>query len=241
MSNSLRFGVLALLAVSVLTACGGDDDDGMMPTAMPTPTPTPTPEMAMFEVSITNLTANQPLSPPAAMLHQSSTPLWQVGGIASDGLENLAESGSPAEFVSESTAAASATGSGIIMPGESTVLEVSALYNAELSLTVATMLVNTNDAFTGVTAWQVGDLSAGDYHKVLAPIYDAGTEANSETAASIPGPAGGGEGFNATRDDFDYVARHPGVVTSDDGLTTSALNESHRFDNGAMLITVTRM
>jgi len=71
--------------------------------------------------------------------------------------------------------------------------------------------------------------------------YDAGTEANSETAATIPGPAAGGEGYNSTRDDRDTVGGHPGVISADDGLTGSALDASHRFDNPVARITITRL
>jgi len=36
------------------------------------------------------------------------------------------------------------------------------------------------------------------------------------------------------------VLVHAGVISVDDGLTTSALNESHRFDNPVVRITITR-
>jgi len=58
----------------------------------------------------------------------------------------------------------------------------------------------------------------------------------------VPGPAAGGEGFNVTRDDLvDRVTVHAGVVTRDDGLSTSALDVSHRFDNPVARIVVTRI
>ena len=60
-------------------------------------------------------------------------------------------------------------------------------------------------------------------------VWDSGTEANSETAATIPGPAGGGEGFNATRDDSDTVSFHSGVISQDDGLTS---RQDRRFNSG---------
>ena len=72
-------------------------------------------------------------------------------------------------------------------------------------------------------------------------LADAGTEVNSEAAGTMPGPADGGEGFNATRTDTGYVAMHPGVVTVDDGLTNSVLTVQHKFDNPAVRIMVTRI
>ena len=75
-------------------------------------------------------------------------------------------------------------------------------------------------------------------------VYDSGTEADSETAATIPGPAtmGQGEGFNVARDDrADQVTMHPGVVTQDDGLPDSVLDSTHRFDNLVAKVTVKRV
>jgi hypothetical protein len=74
----------------------------------------------------------------------------------------------------------------------------------------------------------------------MLPVYDAGTEANDEEAANVPDPAAGGEGFNASRNDVDWVRIHPGVISSEDGLTGSALIGSHRFDNPVIKLTLTR-
>jgi hypothetical protein len=70
--------------------------------------------------------------------------------------------------------------------------------------------------------------------------YDAGTEANSEAKGTMPGPADGGEGFNASRDDVDFVHIHPGVISMYDGLADSVLGASHRFDNPVLAVTIMR-
>ena len=70
--------------------------------------------------------------------------------------------------------------------------------------------------------------------------YDAGTEANSEAAGTIPGPADSGEGFNEERDDVNYVAMHPGVVSQHDGLSSSVLSSQHKFDNPLTQVVITR-
>ncbi len=55
-------------------------------------------------------------------------------------------------------------------------------------------------------------------------------------------PAGGGEGFNAARNDTnDVVAFHAGVVSKDDGLANSALSANHRFLNPGAKLTITRV
>lgn len=41
--------------------------------------------------------------------------------------------------------------------------------------------------------------------------------------------------------DFDFVAMHQGIAGKDDGLASSVLDESHRFDNPALGITIKRM
>ena len=112
---------------------------------------------------------------------------------------------------------------------------------ASLLISVSTMLVNTNDAFTAVNAIAVGSMAVSDTVVFEGIANDAGTEADTEAAGHIPGPAGGGEGFNAARDDdADRVAMHAGVVSQDDGFATSGLTEQHRFDNPVMRVRITR-
>jgi len=236
--NSLKnLTLLVGIAVfSLLTACGGDGKGGgLEPTTEPTVEP-----MRSFTFRLINTTHAQPLSPPALVIHEQGSVAWEVGSPASAGLEVLAESGGTGGFIAETTALASLAGSELILPGQSASYRLEVMDANNLSLTVAAMLVNTNDAFTGMSDWSLGEMVVGESMEVLAPIYDAGTEANSESTDSIPGPAAGGEGHNVTRDDVGFVARHSGVVTAADGLDNSALNQAHRFDNGALLINVTR-
>ena len=84
-------------------------------------------------------------------------------------------------------------------------------------------------------------MAVGEIYSFNTSSYDAGTENNSELSTTIPGPAAGGEGFNADRDDVNVVAMHPGVVSKDDGLTNSVLSFSHRFDNPTLSVVITRV
>ncbi len=228
--RTLKSGALCLMLAStgLLTACGSDSDDA---------------DMASFEITVTNLSANQPLSPLAALLHDGDYKAWSIGGVASSGLEVLAEGGDNSTFISDdaSMLMTSASGSEPVGPGASDTLTVTADLASVMQITLASMLVNTNDAFTGTTGLDVSTLAVGDSMKQTLPIYDAGTEANDELAGTIPGPADGGEGFNAIRDDVDFVARHPGVVSQDDGYSSSVLNGSHRFDSPIAKLVVTRL
>ena len=72
-------------------------------------------------------------------------------------------------------------------------------------LSAVTMLENTNDAFSGINAMNIMNLSVGESISMHLGSYDAGTEKNSEQKSTIPGPAAGGEGYNSNRDDVDFV------------------------------------
>ena len=225
------------IMLSALVALNGCDsgDDVVMPPA----------QEATYAVAITNLTGSQPLSPLGAVVHNSGYAGWEIGISASSGLERLAEGGDPAVFLAEAAGNAdvlvTGTGGGIIGPGATDNVEFTTVPTQGLRLTCATMLVNTNDAFTGISGLIIGDLAVGERKRIYALPYDAGTEGNTETASTIPGPAGGGEGYNAERLDRDFVSVHSGVVTRDDGLVTSVLDESHRFLSPVAEIVVTRI
>jgi hypothetical protein len=223
--------VLFLMAFVALNGC--DNNGGV----------TPVSETA-YSVTVTNLTGNQPLSPLAAVVHFGGYTGWVIGTSASAGLENLAEGGDPTVFLAEaggnSNVITTGSGSGIIVPGASDTVALTTVGSPDLRLTCATMLVNTNDAFAGIADVPVGALGIGESKRILVHPYDAGTEVNDETASTIPGPAGGGEGFNAERLDRDFVSAHSGVVTGEDGLGTSVLDESHRFLSPVAEILVTR-
>jgi hypothetical protein len=159
----------------------------------------------------------------------------------------MAEGGDNSALLAEADADAMviATGSGAAPIGpagsETVTIELLNLERLGLHFSVATMLVNTNDAFTGLNAIPVETMAVGDVLTIHGNAYDAGTEADSELATDIPGPAGGGEGFNAARDDqADQVTMHAGVVSSDDGFASSALTEQHRFDNPVVQIRISR-
>ena len=235
MNKQLSISTVLLTSVLV-AACSSDsnDDDGGSNVSD---------VGKRYQVSIVNLTSNQPLSPVAVISHSSEFSAWSIGEAASSGLETMAEGGDNSALITSEISGLDAdavSGAAAIGPGGSDQLSLTASSSAQTYLTVATMLVNTNDAFAGLSRVDVSALPVGGSVTLTAPVYDAGTEANSEDIGTIPGPAAGGEGYNVARDDIDKVSRHTGVVTADDGLASSALNESHRFDNPAVRITITR-
>ncbi|WHI52343.1 spondin domain-containing protein [Microbulbifer sp. MLAF003] len=242
--NKTKLGSLLLpLAITALLA-GCSNDNNSRSNATDNPAPAPDPVTMGFEITVTNLTHNQPLSPVAIVAHDSALHGWVVGEPSSAGLELLAEGGDNSEFrmeLEDSGGFASMSAEAPLGPGASESLSLEFAEQEEVLLTIATMLVNTNDAFSGITRIDVSSLAVGDSLQRLAPIYDAGTEFNSELVGTIPGPADGGEGFNVEREDVNFVSRHPGVVSRADGYAESTLDQSHRFDQTAMLLSITRI
>ena len=240
---SLRSFAAVLLAGAGLSACDSGNNG-----PAPSPAPPPPPELATFDVTVSNLTNAQPLSPVAVIGHGDTYAVFRVGESATVGLEQLAEGGDNAALIAEADSSngvvGTASGAAPIPPAaaETVRLQVPEIALSSLRLSVSTMLVNTNDAISGINGANVSDLAVGDARTYRAIVYDAGTEANSELAADIPGPAGGGEGFNPARSDFvDHVGMHAGVVSQEDGFAGSALTGQHRFDNPAVQVRVERI
>lgn len=203
-----------------------------------------------LSVVITNLTGGQPLSPTAIVVHKPSFKAFSVGMPASVELERIAESGNSDAFLADANTNTATFTSGKasagIPPGmTATIMLEMPVMDADktqLRLTALSMLGNTNDGFTGLNGVDISKLAVGESMTIDTISYDAGTEKNTESAATVPGPAAGGEGFNPMRDDWpSTVAMHPGIISKDDGLSTSALASIHRWDNPVARITITRL
>ncbi|CAE6947108.1 spondin domain-containing protein [Vibrio sp. B1FLJ16] len=224
--------LLAAASVAILAGCSDSDTDVI--------------KSYTYTVSVANLTANQPMSPLAVLVHNSDFQLFEVGHSASVALEHLAEGGSNAELIAmmndDDNIDQGISGNGLLLPGASDEVTISINPNRFGYLSVASMLVNTNDAFVGETGLSLKSLAVGESYIMNMNVWDSGTEFNDELAVTIPGPAGGGEGFNADRNDSsDIVAFHAGVISQDDGLMDSTLSANHRFLNPGAKVTITRI
>lgn len=218
---------IALLATGI-SACGSDNNA--------------TEVVLEYEVIVYNDTAEQPFSPILVALHNSDISLWSVGSDASSALENMAEGGSNTELLALFKGYdVAVSGSSAIAPGRNELLTISANQSHATQLSFSSMLVNTNDAFSGLNAVDISNLEVGVSMTYNLPVYDAGTEANSEAAGSIPGPADGGEGYNVVRDDvMNKVTRHPGLVTQADDAASVLLPE-HRISGNVGRLVITRI
>jgi hypothetical protein len=150
-----------------------------------------------YTVTITNLTGGQPLTPALATTHKGSDGLFTVGTPASAELQQIAENGnldpmaarvtSDSDF-SDLVIQAGNTGVPPIMPGETVTFEITAAPPFNF-LSWASMLICTNDGFTGVDTLRLPS-RVGDSVSASTQGYDAGTEVNTEAFADLVPPCG---------------------------------------------------
>lgn len=195
-----------------------------------------------YIISITNLTNFQPLSPPVAMLHRDKFNFWNIGETASTELELMAEGGDGSDLLTLKRNNPQYQASAALLPGATTSFTLSTRKDKLKYLSVVGMLVNTNDAFSGINGVELAAMTSGQSSVYYTHAYDAGTEFNSELSGTIPGPADGGEGFNTNRDDVTgVVTLHGGVVSVDDSHADSTLSAADKFDNPTLRIVVTAL
>jgi hypothetical protein len=120
-------------------------------------------------------------------VHDRGVHVWQVGEIASHGVAAIAEDANNSVLESalprvRGVRSAFTAIGGPIPSGASATFRVPLRPHERVS--VVTMLVNTNDAFTGLDAVRL----AGHHRAVRTIGYDAGSEVNNELVAFIPGP-----------------------------------------------------
>jgi hypothetical protein len=167
-----------------------------------------------FQVTVTNLTAGQVFTPILVASHRRGVRLFSLGQPASVALEALAEAGDtgPLSAFAGSPEVGGVTDSGApLPPGHTVTLEVAAGGRFD-HVSVGAMLVPTNDAFFAVNG--VAGPHGSRTVTVYSPAYDAGTEANDELCAHIPGPPAvcQGEGFNPSRAGAEgFVHVHRGI------------------------------
>ena len=163
-----------------------------------------------FEVTITNITLGEIFTPVMVATHGRHVKLFSEGMQASPELEMLAEGGDTAPLSNkllDDGALDVVTTDGVLPPGHSVTVQVRTnRWNDHVS--VAAMLVPTNDAFIAINGVQ----GPRPYRSktIMSPAYDAGTELNDELCVSIPGPTCGGEPFSEGQAEG-FVFVHAGI------------------------------
>ena len=151
----------------------------------------------MWQITVTNLTYSQSFTPILAATHGEDTMVFAPGMAASAELQMLAEGGdtAPLAMALKNKSMSVETTAGLTLPGMTAEIMVSggSMYRY---VSLAAMLIPTNDGFVGFEAMLPSEPSPMMYY---AYAYDAGTEMNDESCASIPGPhmeCEGGMGTN---------------------------------------------
>jgi hypothetical protein len=143
----------------------------------------------MYKVTIENWTSGQPFSPPVLATHHGSLEMFKVGEAASSELEAIAENGDQIPMFNLFSASSGVTDAvdigAPILPGSATTVTIMGRPGDKLSL--ATMLICTNDGITGLNRVPLPQKGSMIF---LTNGYDAGTEDNSEMSEDIVDPCG---------------------------------------------------
>jgi hypothetical protein len=218
-----------------------------------------------YEVTITNLTSGQPLTPPVVATHRGRDQLFRVGLPASVGVREIAENGNNSPLLAfleadpfNRISAFTQAGMGPLVPEgtpggvedppsgpefpDSVTFEITADRGAD-RLSFVSMLVCTNDGFTGANGLRlpsrVGRMVTAD-----TAGYDAFTEINEEDFAHIVPPCQGligvssgeaGEGVS------NPALAEGGVISHHQGIRggNDLLPEVHGWDTDEPVATIT--
>ena len=195
-------------------------------------------------ITVTNLTHGIYFTPVITAAHDADTAIFTTTEAASAELEALAEGGD-ISGVSGLLSVANADvdenpAGGLLAPASSTAFSLSNSSGNDY-LSVAAMMLPTNDGFIGLDSWEIPS-EAGTY-TVYLNAYDAGTEANDEIIANIPNPIGiTATGASGVTEDISNanVHIHPGVLGDDDeeGGISDLDSSVHRWLNPVAKLTI---
>lgn len=186
------------------------------------------PQLAMsgggskYKVTISNLTAGQPFTPPVLLTHSSRTGVFGLGDQASAEIQALAENGNSVPLVTALSGdvhvAQVVEGTAPLVPANNpggTPFESSATFTISTHgnaryLSIVSMLICTNDGFTGVDTVRLPSKK----RTVFSVAYDARTEQNTEDFADMVPPCQGLIGVSS--DDMGTGMTNP--LLSEDGV-----------------------
>lgn len=147
---------------------------------------------ATYQVTIYNLSGNQPLSPPVAATHRRGMHIFRPGHKASSEIEMIAEDGNQVpmyDLLSSSPNVTEAINVGMPLTRRGTTVgdfQDSATFRIEGRhhdrFSMAAMLICTNDGFTGLDGVRLPRYGRRVY---WLRSWDAGTEQNTEKSVDI--------------------------------------------------------
>ncbi len=211
------------------------------------------PPIATYDITITNLTTGQPLTPPVVATHRSPVDAFEIGMPASFEVKEIAENGNVVpladafaadKHVWESMIVASPSGPPPILHNGGFVnFQISASPSANY-LSFVSMLICTNDGFTGLNSLRLPK-NVGVSVTAYPSGYDAGTEINTEDFADIVPPCQGLVGVmsgdagtgtsNPALAEGGVITLHPGIL---DGI--DLLPGIHGWPNPVAEVIITR-
>ena len=205
------------------------------------------PVSQMFEITLTNLTTGEPgtggqvLSPPIFAAHPAGFKISELGQPASPALVALAENGDTSGLATIAAAGGAnvAMAEGVVPPGGSVTATVTAdMVNSSLS--VASMLVSTNDAFIAAVDVALFDENGDPVSATLELMsYDAGSEDNTEMASDIPGPLGLDEAADPPMSN-ERVPTEGGVIAAHEGIQgVGEVGETFAWDEPTAMLMIT--
>ena len=199
-----------------------------------------------YQVTISNLTGSgqppgvpsegQPFTPALVATHKGNDGFFTVGKPASFGLKEIAENGNLGPMVNRISTDGDFTDWKIqmgaiappVLPGETVSFEINAGPPFNF-LSWASMLICTNDGFTGVDSLKLPNEVGASTH-VYTNAYDAGTEVNTEDFADMVPPCqvlsgvmsddGGTDESNDALAEGGVIHHHAGIIGGEDLLSS---------------------
>lgn len=170
----LSHSLIAMLALSLSATASAQDFSDVQST---------------YEVTITNITRAQLFTPILVTTHSGRISLFQLGAEPSQAIADLAEGGvtdTLQAVLADSTEAfdVQVSTDGLLGPGESTTVTVQSSGQRFNRLSLAGMLLPTNDTFVAINSMRLPRWGSA----TEARAYDAGSEENDELCMNIPGP-----------------------------------------------------
>ncbi|MGI8923890.1 MAG: spondin domain-containing protein [Fimbriimonadales bacterium] len=179
-----------------------------------------------YRITLENMTTGQVFSPGVIATHTKDATVWQQGQPASEGIRLIAEDGDQSTAVADLTVASGVFDvvdittptnriGGLAPIPNPQMFEISARGNAN-RLSLAVMLICTNDGFTGLSGVKLPGGSKPDVYEVGA--WDAGSEQNNELFNQIVDPCGEAGPVPGGNDGNGRVATIGGVIVAHSGI-----------------------
>jgi hypothetical protein len=210
----------------------------------------------IYEITVMNLTNGQPLSPVLAATHKKAISMFTVGEQASRGLEAIAEDGDSSLMFNRFFLSGEVTrvwDVGVPLTPQGTVVgsftdsvTFKILAHPHDKFTMVTMLICTNDGFTGLDRVDLPNKGTMMY---WLDGYDAGTEMNTELSEDIvdpcsalgpillPGDPNGNEDAAVDMDPHMPIMHHPTNIIGGNDLTVL----DHGWTDPVVKVTITRI